>query len=144
MSANKNIKEEIKSLFLKKDGTPFKRVKTFWIKHLIQKVYEITNLDNKLIENEINQLIREGYLLKNYIDSIAYNFDFEESMDILNSVNDQFYANKEEEDLHRKQLGLPSYEETLRMLEERDNFVNYKNSFFISLDKFIKEEKEGQ
>ena len=80
------IFKEIKKVFLKKDGTPFKREKRFWIRNLINIVAEKLSLKKEVIEITINKLIDYGLLIKDYKDEIYYYPEFEESIKALNEI----------------------------------------------------------
>jgi len=70
------IYEEVKKAFLRKDGTPFKREKIYWIKNLIKRVAENLNLRKDIVEKAINKLIDNCYLIIDYRNEVYYRAEY--------------------------------------------------------------------
>ena len=66
------IHKETEKAFFKKDGTPFKREKRYWIKNLITRVAENLNLRKDIVEMSIKKLIEDCYLIKDFRDEVYY------------------------------------------------------------------------
>lgn len=63
-----------------------KNVKTKWIRNLIKIVVKKSELSEHMVEAGIKKLIDYGLLIKDYKDEVSYCPDFEESLEILNSI----------------------------------------------------------
>ena len=80
------IYEEVKKAYLKKDGTPFKREKTFWIKNLIKIVAKNLSLNKEVVEKGINNLIDNCYLMLTFRAEVYYRSIYLEKVRKLNKL----------------------------------------------------------
>jgi len=64
------IYKEVKKAYLKKDGTPFKREKRFWIRTLINTIAENLNLKKDIVDIGIKKLINNGVLHMDYMNTV--------------------------------------------------------------------------
>lgn len=83
------IYEEVKKAFLRKDGKPFKREKTYWIKNLIKRVAENLDLRKYMVEMSINKLIDNCYLLLDYRNEVYYQPEYLEEIRTMNKIMDE-------------------------------------------------------
>ena len=81
------IYEGVKKAYLKKDGTPFKREKTFWIKNLIDIVAKNLSLNKEVVEKGINKLIDNCYLILTFRAEVYYRPVYLEKIRKLNKLH---------------------------------------------------------
>lgn len=80
----KKIYKEVKKAYLKKDGTPFKRYKCFWIKTLTDIVAKNLSLNKEVVKKGISELSNHFFLIRDHMNTIHYFPKYEEHIREVN------------------------------------------------------------